>query len=170
MLLDGCNAVYSLEGMRPALEDASRSGHEEVAKLLFDRGVKVTIDSGYTGMALQLASERGSVNLVRLLLDKGADVNSQRGYCVTALQEAALHNQREVAQVLLDNDAQIDLFDTRYEDYKGSPLQLALERGNKDIALLLLKKGANPGLVKSTEAISFLKELQKGQCTHSKDA
>ncbi|KAF2647015.1 hypothetical protein K491DRAFT_615416, partial [Lophiostoma macrostomum CBS 122681] len=46
--------------------------HEQVAKLLLDKGADVNAQGGLYGNALQAASIKGHEQVVKLLLDKGA--------------------------------------------------------------------------------------------------
>ncbi|KAK4119594.1 hypothetical protein N657DRAFT_537577, partial [Parathielavia appendiculata] len=54
-----------------ALQAASARGHQEIVKLLLDKGAEVNKQGGYYGNALQAASARGHQDIVKLLLDKG---------------------------------------------------------------------------------------------------
>lgn len=57
---------------------ASERGHEQIVKLLLDKGVDVNAQGGFYCNALQAASVRGHERIVKLLL-KGTDVNAQGG-------------------------------------------------------------------------------------------
>ncbi|KAK4220982.1 ankyrin repeat-containing domain protein, partial [Podospora fimiseda] len=59
-----------------ALQAASSEGHQEIVKLLLDKGADVNAQGGFYGNALQAASSEGHQQIVKLLLDKGADVNA----------------------------------------------------------------------------------------------
>jgi ankyrin repeat protein len=53
-------------------------GHEQVVKLLLDKGADVNAQGGRYGNALYAASLGGHEQVVKLLLDKGADTNVER--------------------------------------------------------------------------------------------
>ena len=72
-----------------ALQAASSSGHENIVRLLLEKGADVNLQGGFYGSALQAASFHGHKNFVRLLLEKGAETNMQGGYYGSALQAAS---------------------------------------------------------------------------------
>jgi ankyrin repeat protein len=61
-------------------------GHEEVVRLLLDKGADVNVHGGACGNALHAASEGGHEAVVKMLLEKGADVNAEGGYYGNALR------------------------------------------------------------------------------------
>ena len=61
-----------------ALLIAAEYGHDELVKLLLDRGADVNAQGGEHDNALQAASSRGHEQTVRLLLDRGANVQGAR--------------------------------------------------------------------------------------------
>jgi ankyrin repeat protein len=60
-------------------------GHEEVVRLLLDKGAEVNAQGGRYGNALQAASLGGHGAIVKTLLNKSADVNAQGGHYGNAL-------------------------------------------------------------------------------------
>ena len=56
---------------------ASSRGHEQVVRLLVEKGPDVDAQGGRYGNALQASSSRGHEQIVRLLAEKGADINAQ---------------------------------------------------------------------------------------------
>ena len=68
---------------------ASLQGHEEVVKLLIEKGAEVnrTDKAGVT--ALMAASEQGHGEIVKLLIEKGAEVNRTDEAGETALMVAS---------------------------------------------------------------------------------
>jgi ankyrin repeat protein len=57
----------------------SYKGHEQIVRLLVEKGADANAQGGYYGNALQAASSEGHEQVVRLLVEKGADVNAQDG-------------------------------------------------------------------------------------------
>lgn len=57
-----------------ALHTASRSGREDIVKLLLDNGADVNILDTFGHTALQYASFRDFTSIVNLLLDKNGNI------------------------------------------------------------------------------------------------
>ncbi|RMJ20186.1 hypothetical protein CDV36_000054 [Fusarium kuroshium] len=143
----------------PALEQALRSGHFEMAEILLNAGAN--IEGGCLGpTALQAAC--GSeyldrLEMARLLLSRGADVNAAAGvwFGRTALQAAAELGDMDLVQLLLDGGANINAPPC---DHGGiTALQAAAGSRNENIARMLLEHGAEtnaPGETALSAAVS----------------
>ena len=59
-----------------ALNGAATEGHQEIVRLLIDKGADLNIAIMNGSTALHMAPREGHQEIVRLLLDKGADVNT----------------------------------------------------------------------------------------------
>ncbi|KAG9849172.1 Pfs, NACHT and ankyrin domain protein, partial [Aureobasidium melanogenum] len=122
-----------------ALCAAAYRGHINVVRVLLDKGASINAQGKGYGTALCAASSAGKLMIVRLLLREGANVNAPGGeYYDNALCAAAYHGHINVVRVLLENGA-----------VAGPPtwpywyaLDDAIQKGNKDIAELLLEEGA----------------------------
>ncbi|KAJ5817114.1 ankyrin-2 [Penicillium robsamsonii] len=151
----------------------------EIVKLLLEEGADVNAQGGEYGSALQAAAWSGSPEIVKLLLEEGADVNAQGGEYGSALQAAAWSGSPETVKLLLEKGADINSRDhsegrtplhiaveagsisavtqllkkgaiTNIRDFSDlNPLELAAQRGDYRIALLLLSR--------STDNQSFVK-------------
>ena len=88
-----------------------------------------------------MATKKGSLEIVNFLLSKGASVNAKTKFSTQALHMAAENGHYEIAKTLIDHDAEVDC---KTIDHNLTPLLLAVKNKNKDIATILLKKGANP--------------------------
>jgi ankyrin repeat protein len=138
-----------------ALMLAAMHGQEEAAQRLLDRGAPLNETNEEKKSALSLAVEGGRAALARRLLEKGADPNagnpllaaaerrdlpmidlllSKRAKPDAALEAAALRNDREVFARLLGQEGKLP---------GNRPLELAIEQGHADIALLCLQRGGN---------------------------
>jgi ankyrin repeat protein len=91
-----------------ALQAASARGHEQVVKLLLDKGADLNAQGGEYGNALQAAAARGHEQVVKLLLDKGADPNAQGGEYGNALQAASARGHEQVVKLRIPPNHYID--------------------------------------------------------------
>jgi ankyrin repeat protein len=87
---------------------ASSKGHEQVVKLLLDKGADVNAQGGGYSNARQVASHAGHKQVVNLQLDKGVSVNAQGGYYGIALQAASSKDNEQVVKLLLDKGASVN--------------------------------------------------------------
>jgi len=88
--------------------------HRDIVVLLLERGADTEIRSGSNRTALYMASSRGYADVVRSLIDRSADLNAICQDC--------------------DNDG--------YK-VKWTPLHVAIYKEHRDIAVLLLERGAD---------------------------
>jgi ankyrin repeat protein len=129
----------TLETGETMLSWASLRGHEQIVKLLLDKGADINAQGGPYSNALQAASEGGYEQVVKLLLDKGADVNAQGGPHSSALQAASVGGHEQIVKLLLNKGADVNA----QGGYHGNALQAALAGGHEQIVKLLLNKGAD---------------------------
>ncbi|KAL1966418.1 hypothetical protein VTN77DRAFT_4560 [Rasamsonia byssochlamydoides] len=87
-----------------SLTCAARRGHDEIVRLLLDRGANINARGRFSMTALQEAASEGNKAVVQLLLARGADVNAGSS---TALHKAARGGHKEVMRLLLDHGANI---------------------------------------------------------------
>lgn len=117
---------------------AAIHGHNDIVKLLIEKGAN--IEARYEGgqTPLLFAAEHGQNHTIELLLQKGAriDVHDNRGR--TLLLAAAEHGQNHTIELLVEKGASIAV-----EDNSGRTLlSLAAEQGHNSTIMLLLEKGA----------------------------
>ena len=132
--VNACRGLYGHE-----LQVASSGGHDNIVRLLLEKGADVNMETGYYGSALQAASLNGDDSIIRLLLEKGAEVNMQGGRYGNALQAASLRGHESIVRLLLEKGADVNM--QGGED--GSALQAASSHGHNSIFHLLLEKGAD---------------------------
>lgn len=136
------NRQGSGEGAAPPLHLAVADGEVELAGRLLGAGADVNAQSG-SGSPLMLAAARANAPMLRLLLGVGADVGEASRKGLTPLFLAvAVGGSAECVQLLVDagadpNARALGAF---------TPLHVAAESGKADIAEVLLKVGALPGL------------------------
>ncbi|CAI7650494.1 unnamed protein product [Penicillium discolor] len=118
----------------------------EIVELLLEEGADVNAQGGEYGNALQATAWNGSSEIVKLLLDKGADINSwDSSEGRTPLHLAVEAGSISAVAQLLKQGALTNIRD--FSDLY--PLELAAQRGDYRIALLLL--------LRSTDSHSFVK-------------
>jgi ankyrin repeat protein len=122
------------------LHAAALSGNLAIARTTMDRGVSVTATDNNDLTPLHDAAIAGNLPMVKLLVARGAEINGQsrkEGY--TPLIEAILNDHDAVAEWLIVHGADVNLMSRSME----SPLHIAVEKGNLDMAVLLLNHGAD---------------------------
>jgi ankyrin repeat protein len=89
-------------GNGSALHVAVRTGQQDMAKLLIDRGAIVDVRDHNDYTPLHNAAWNGNLEMVKLLLGAGADINARTYTGRTVLGCARRKNQLEVIQFLED--------------------------------------------------------------------
>jgi ankyrin repeat protein len=117
---------------RAPLSLAAENGHDEMAKLLLDKGAEINAQGGEYGNALQAASYGGNEQVVKLLLDKGAEINTQGGEYGNALFTALVESQEGIARLLLEGGADRMATDARL---KGA-MHHAINNGHCKVSLV----------------------------------
>ncbi|KAK6329625.1 hypothetical protein TWF730_006173 [Orbilia blumenaviensis] len=119
---------------------AADGGHEEVVKLLLNKGADLEVKSGYKKTtALWIAADKGHEEIVKLLLNKGADLEAKRNDGCTPLYAAAERGHEKIVKLLLSKNA--DLEAKRFDIC--TPLHTAVRYGHEEVVKLLLNKGAD---------------------------
>jgi ankyrin repeat protein len=154
-----------------ALFEAAAAGQTEAVKILLEKGTNPNIQDKHGATALMCAADQGHLDSVNLLLAKGADVNLQMEDTSTALMNAIKSGKKEILEAMLAKNPTpetlaIGLFeailkkqtemgklliekniDLNYQskiNHHWTPLLLAVDLGNDEIAKAMLNKGADP--------------------------
>lgn len=165
------NAVDTHDHQRPALSVACSLGHMELVKLLLAHGADLESCDKYSWTPLHWACRYGKENVALYLLDCGANAFAKTDCGETALMWACISCFGRVVNRLLELGA--DPFDKDIEDcdalsYCGDadvemvrrltaeglthhasyswdefPLYCALNKGNTEVAKLLIEQGAD---------------------------
>lgn len=110
------------------------------------------------------AAENSKRDLLEHLLAQGVEINCKESrFGATALHRAASRGSRKTVEFLLDNGAQLDLLDGNCM----TPLMNACSTGKKkgsDVALLLLRRGADAKYVRAEDGMNAYKFALWGQC------
>jgi ankyrin repeat protein len=152
----------SFYGNRTPIYIASHSGHAEIVQLLVDQEVDVNaVTTGAWG-PLQVAYD--SAPVTRILLQAKAEVDhiSQSG---TALYLASRWNYIEVVKALLEYHARVDIPCPKEGRYHlATPLIVAVDMGNVEIAKLLLEAGADVNYRKAWKNFALQYAMQSEEC------
>jgi ankyrin repeat protein len=141
-LLESC----SPEGFTP-LALAAHFGHLQTAEFLISEGADLNSVSKHTLQITPLLTALfgRKTEMGKLLIDRGADVNARRGGAGwpragwTALHYCAGYGFVELVGPLLERGADVDALD----DENRTPLQVAIEANQHEIANLLRAGGAS---------------------------
>jgi ankyrin repeat protein len=144
----------SIGGVGEQLAEAAKAGHEEVVRLLLDRGAAVDgieVYRRYMGnrrdVPLVEAAKAGHEEVVRLLLDRGAAVDGievSNGYMGNSrdvpLVEAAKAGHEEVVRLLLNRGASVEgiVVSNGYMAVRRVPLVEAAGAEHEAVVQLLL--------------------------------
>ena len=126
------------EGGTP-LHQAVAGGHKDMITLLLKEGCPVTTRDSNGASVLHYAAHFGREELIAYLIDCGLDANIEDDDGATPLHWAAYHGQFESVCALLRLGGRRAM--TMIARDAGTPLHVAVRRGNKDIVLLLLSEG-----------------------------
>lgn len=121
------------------LVPAVKKGHVEMVRVLLEAGAKVDcdmrpdapdpMDRGVT--PLIAAACAGDLAMMRVLIKHGANVNHWPPSTMSPLMNAAFAGQTEAAKLLVESGALIELASMKF---KASAYEIALQRGNKELA------------------------------------
>ena len=181
--------VYS-RNKTTALIRAAGEGHEQIVKLLLDRGADINAcnDLGFDETPLTRAAEKGRLSIVTTLLAAGASVNGSSRSTThawsTPLEKALLNNHLDVAHLLRQRGAdpnlpmgtvvwkqRLDLVDTLLKmgadinegtSYGRTPLMRAASGGDVEIVLALIARGADPELCSRSGETALGEALRRG--------
>ncbi|MDG7056881.1 MAG: ankyrin repeat domain-containing protein [Wolbachia endosymbiont of Penenirmus auritus] len=138
-----------------SLHQAAQSGSLEVAELLLKNGASVNATDG-EGSPLHWAAKHEKTEIIELLLRNKADINIQNESGDTPLHWAARHGKVEAVRLLLEKDGiKIDL--ENKSGFTSLHLSIINKHANKtrDVAKILLEKGADPNFKDSWECTPF---------------
>jgi uncharacterized protein YjlB len=126
---------------RTLLSFAAGEGHDDIVRLLLEKGAEIEVKDGKYGYTpLLLATGTGHEAVVKLLLEKGAEIEVKgRSYGYTPLVWAAGNGHEAVVKLLLEKGAEIEV---KAGSFGYTPLLLATGTGHEAVVKLLLEKGA----------------------------
>ncbi|MCX6858204.1 MAG: ankyrin repeat domain-containing protein [Verrucomicrobia bacterium] len=156
LLKAGADANVEQSGDETALMIASRTGRPGAVQALLEHGAKVDEDDKEDQTALMWAAAAGHAEVIELLIQKGADLKHRLNSGFTPLLFAAREGKSAAVTMLLKHGADVkDAIDT--EDRIGgrdapngtSAVLLAMENGHFELAMEIIKAGADPNDMRS---------------------
>jgi ankyrin repeat protein len=174
LLANGADPNTTLRGGETALMTAARTGKVGPVKALLARGAGVDSKERRGQTALMWAAADGHAEVVGLLLAAGADFRTplpESGF--TPWFFAARDGRSDVVRVLLDAGVDVnEAMQPQKPSGKGprkgtSALLLAVENGHFDLALDLVRAGADPNDQRSgftaLHALSWVRKPARGE-------
>lgn len=136
-------------GTTPLMQAASK-GNIATAHLLLKANAKINVQNKEGDSALIYATENNHADLIDLLIASGAEVNP-KGASSSPLFIASKNGAFKIAERLLAAGAIVnDIWTIKLDDDSRSspctPLYIAVQNRHRDVAQLLLKYAAQPGL------------------------
>lgn len=150
LLKAGADPKAALPGGETPLMTAARTGKPAPVKLLLAAGGEVNTKDRKGQTALIWAAAEGNAQVVAMLIEAGADFKTPLPSGFTPLLFAAREGRLEVVQVLLRSGANAnEAIEVKKGVARGpksgtSALHLAVENGHFDLAIALVKAGADP--------------------------
>ena len=160
----GADASKSLAGGETMLMIAARTGSLLAVDLLIDAGADVNALDDKEQTALMWSAAEGHAEIVRSLIDSGADIHHTLGSGFTPLLFAVREGNIDVALNLIEAGVDVNALLTRQRERtmragnnaseqpinQGlSPLLLAIRNGHFELAIELIKVGADPNDMRS---------------------
>ncbi|KAI9776415.1 MAG: hypothetical protein M1839_009612 [Geoglossum umbratile] len=159
LLLQVCDVNKSDAGGKTALHWSATQKHEEIVRLLLNKGAEIGSRDNKGQVALHVAAYSGHESVVRLLIKKGADVNAKNSDGWTALRWAAREGHEAVVRLLIGKGADVNAKDNRDE---LTALRLAAQEGHEAVAQLLIEKGADVNAKESDGSMALHLAALKG--------
>lgn len=138
LLSQGADANARDSYQHSVLSKAATWGATACVKLLIEAGADVRAEDHVQSQPISHAS---TPEIARMLVEAGADINFISGEGYTLLKYSAEGVRPEMVRALLDMGADTDAETRRYST---TPLYVAVQQDDLEIARLLLEAGANP--------------------------
>jgi uncharacterized protein len=171
LLSAGADPNTTLRGDETVLMTAARTGRVEPVQALLQAGAKVDAVDRKGQTALMWAAADGNIEVVELLIKAGADIRLRLRSGFTPMLFAARQGKIEVVQAFLK--AGIEANEAIQTTGRGgaprvtdSALILAVENGHFELAMELIKAGADPNDERSgftpLHALTWVRKPNRG--------
>lgn len=173
LLAAGADANAILPGGETLLMTACRTGNASVVRSLLEHKAQINATERRGQTASMWAAAEGHADVLDLLIGAGADVNKSTSKGFSAIMFAARQGNIDAVKRLLA--AGVDVNSAMRPKTKGnrtprdgtSALQLAVESGHFELALILVEEGADPNDQRSgftpLHALSWVRKPDRGE-------
>ncbi len=172
LLKAGADAKQTIAGRQTPLMLAARQGNAEIVKMLIEHSAEINAKGPSGQTALQWAAAQNNSEAVAILIDKGADINQSSENGFTPLMFAAREGAIATANFLIAAGVDVNAVFTpskmgeRMARPNTSALMLAIESGHFELALQLVRQGADPNDQRSgfapLHAMSWTRKANSG--------
>ena len=160
--LGGSESMTKVAGKHGTpLQLAVAGGHKDIVSLLLNEGCRINVVDSEGRSALPIAALCGQIHMIEMLAEQGLDVNIGDNKGLTPLHAAAFNGKLESVRTLLRLGGSESM--TKVAGKAGTPLQLAVAGGHKDIVSLLLNEGCPINVVDSKGSTLFHVTATHGQ-------
>ena len=129
------NRANDISSLTPLMR-ASRTGLENIVRILLSRNAELNTTDKYGNTALHMAAENSQLNIVKLLLNKKPELNIQNQYGDTPLHNAVRAGSVDIVSELVIAGADINI-----ENYNRK-LPIDIARDNNSLAIYEVLKQA----------------------------
>ncbi len=154
--------VKAWSGLTP-LRLAVMGGHKDIVELLITHGADINVKDNQGMTVLHYAVRDRHKDIVELLIAKRADINAKDNYGQRPLDFAMILNRKGIFELLLEGGAELSMHTAAYLGdidkvrsfieagasvngellpHRITPLYWAVRKNHRDVAELLIKKGA----------------------------
>jgi len=137
-----------------------------VERLLVAHPQDLTAEGGDWGAPLNAALGKGHLEIALFLLDRGADGENGGNVEQTGLYIALSRGYAGVVQSLIDRGADLNAICKDYnedaDDVKWTALHGSIYKGRRDIAILLLERGADTEILSSLDQTALFMASSRG--------
>jgi len=156
LLEKGADANAQQRGGETALMIASRTGRVDAVRALIEKRARIDAEDRTGQTALMWAAAEGHAEVIELLIQNGANLNHRLKSGFTALLFAAREGKTAAVKKLLQHGADVRDAIVTEEKTQGrdapngtSAVLLAMENGHFELAMDIIKAGADPNDIRS---------------------
>ncbi|MGL4388906.1 MAG: ankyrin repeat domain-containing protein, partial [Brevinema sp.] len=150
-MISDLNIRYQNKDGENFLSLAAYYGHEDLVKILIDKGLKLDFKETNGTTPLMNAAFSGYLNIVKLLATKGADINAKNIFLYTPLIKSVFKNNTDTVLFFLSKNVQVN-----HQDSQGNTaLHYAVNYHQNPIIINELLKKSNLKLTNRNKLTAF---------------